>query len=694
MTRPNRYSFAVQTIVSFVLLTLIALGGFAFVDRVTSNQHDRVLEKRSGEVAILLTSALGEVRSALGLLAALNEPDDAAAFDKAAASLLTGAVRVVGRAERENAGNFVITAATGDLAAGQPVSSDRTDLFRRALAVDEVVSAVVISETGTRLVFALSDPGRSQVVFRETAVTPTEVATTVRGQPFADLQATVYAGSEPAPDAVVLSTARVPLETGVQTTLTIGADSWLLVTAPRGHLDGSLSSMSKWIVLLFGMTVAVAVAMLVETLARRRRFALQLVDMRTADLELALEERSRMEEGQREARESAESANHAKSDFLSRMSHELRTPLNGVLGFAQLLEMEPLTDAQQDSVRQISKGGWHLLGLINEVLDITRIETGAISLSPEPVSAAEVLLESLDLVGPLALQRGVHLMSSSTPGCDAFVYADRQRVKQILLNLMSNAVKYNRTGGSVAVSCVRTTDTLQISVTDTGPGIAAEHLGLLFVPFERLGAEHSDVEGTGIGLALSRRLAESMAGTLDVETAVGKGSTFHLELPLVERFVRLGPAVDHRAPGPQAPRTKVLYIEDNLANLRLVERLLEHRPDVDVVAAMQGRLGLELARQHAPAAVLLDLHLPDIDGADVLRQLREDPITAAIPVIIVSADATPGQVGRLLAAGAYAYLTKPLDVREFLQVLDQLLAPTEVLPSTRQAQPSVGASQS
>jgi CheY-like chemotaxis protein len=215
-------------------------------------------------------------------------------------------------------------------------------------------------------------------------------------------------------------------------------------------------------------------------------------------------------------------------------------------------------------------------------------------------------------------------------------------------------------------------------VSDTGPGIAPEHLGLLFTQFERLGAAHGEIEGTGIGLALSLRLAEAMGGSLDVETAVGVGSTFHLELPLVEgpveRFVRLSPPVE-AAPDvvPAAVRRTLLYIEDNLSNLRLVERLVERRGDIEIVAAMQGRLGVELARQHAPVAVLLDLHLPDIDGEEVLRQLRDDPATQRIPVVIVTADATPGQVGRLLAAGAYACLTKPLDVPAFMAMVDDLM---------------------
>jgi CheY-like chemotaxis protein len=284
-------------------------------------------------------------------------------------------------------------------------------------------------------------------------------------------------------------------------------------------------------------------------------------------------------------------------------------------------------------------------------------------------------------VRPLAADRAVNLVGPST-ACDVHVLADRQRLKQILLNLLSNAVKYNRAGGTVALSCRTVDDRLRIEVVDTGPGIRPEQAGLLFTPFERLGAEHTEVEGTGIGLVLSRRLAEAMGGSLEVESEIGRGSTFWVELPLAEapldRYARLGERAGPEpappmAEAPEADRRRLLYIEDNVSNLRLVERLLTRRRDVELVAAMQGRLGLELARQHHPVLVLLDLHLPDIDGTDVLRQLRDDPVTASIPVVIVSADATPRQTQRLLAAGARAFLPKPLEVRDLLRLLDEVL---------------------
>ncbi len=362
------------------------------------------------------------------------------------------------------------------------------------------------------------------------------------------------------------------------------------------------------------------------------------------------------------------------------MSHELRTPLNAVLGFAQLLELDDPTEQQRDAIGHILKGGSHLLGLVNEVLDISRIETGDLALSPEPVLVGEVIREGIDLIGPLATQRSVHLIGDRHATCSQYVFTDRQRLKQIVLNLLSNAVKYNHPDGTVTLACERMSPTrLRIKVTDTGPGIAAEQVGLLFVPFERLGANRTDVEGTGIGLALSRRLAEAMGGTIGVETAVGKGSTFWVELPLVEgpveRYERLNAPAEPETPEipPEVPHRTVLYVEDNLANLNLVQRVMERRSEVEIMPAMQGRLGIELARQHQPELILLDLHLPDVSGDEVLQSLRDDASTASIPVVIVSADATPGQVQRLMAAGASAYLTKPLDIRELLRVVDVLL---------------------
>ncbi|MGH9282078.1 MAG: ATP-binding protein, partial [Acidimicrobiales bacterium] len=392
---------------------------------------------------------------------------------------------------------------------------------------------------------------------------------------------------------------------------------------------------------------------------------------------LDVDDRRRADQERQEAQAAAEAANVAKSGFLSRMSHELRTPLNAVLGFGQLLQMQPLSTEQQEFVDYIVKGGRHLLDLINEVLDISRIEAGELALSPEPVLASGLVDDAVDLIRPLADQQGIQLVVDRSGPCGCYVFADRQRAKQILLNLLSNAVKYNRTGGTVAVSCEQMSATRMAIRVDTGPGIPAEQLSRLFTAFERLGAEHTDVEGTGIGLALSKRLAEVMDGQLSVSSALGRGSTFSVELPLVEgpveRFERLTRTEDP-APAPSDQRRKVLYIEDNLAHLNLMERILGQRSDVDVVAAMQGSLGLELAREHRPVLILLDLHLPDMSGEQVLQRLRDDPETASTPVVMVSADATSGQLQRLLAAGATAYITKPIDVAALLRALDDAMA--------------------
>jgi signal transduction histidine kinase/CheY-like chemotaxis protein len=379
------------------------------------------------------------------------------------------------------------------------------------------------------------------------------------------------------------------------------------------------------------------------------------------------------------AKQEAERANRAKSEFLSRMSHELRTPLNAILGFGQLLQVDDLTERQRESVDQVLRGGRHLLGLINEVLDISRIESGSLALSSEAVNVSELLTETLDLIRPLAAERELRIQTPSEPGCAGVVQADRQRLRQVLLNLASNAVKYNRHGGSIGFACKAAADgRIHILVHDTGPGIPADKLPRLFTPFDRLGAEQSDVQGTGMGLALSKRLTEVMGGSLTAHSVQGQGSTFTLELALaedpLERYQRDLPAQPASGrPHDSGPERTVLYVEDNPSNLRLVQRVLGQRGGVRLLTATQGQLVHDLARQHQPDLILLDLHLPDIGGEEALRRLQADPDTADLPVVVVSADATAGQLQRLLAAGASQYLTKPLDVARFLEVVDGLL---------------------
>jgi PAS domain S-box-containing protein len=380
------------------------------------------------------------------------------------------------------------------------------------------------------------------------------------------------------------------------------------------------------------------------------------------------------------ARLEAERANLAKSEFLSRMSHDLRTPLNAILGFAQLLELERLGSEQADNVRQILRGGRHLLSLINEVLDITRIESGHLSLSTEPVPVAEVIQQTVSLIRPLAAQRDITIDVPALPREDEVVLADRQRLTQVVINLLSNAVKYNRSGGRVTIAFVggsrERRQPSRLTVTDTGAGISPESLKLLFQPFERLGAEQTSTEGTGLGLALSRALAQAMGGRLGVDSVVDQGSAFWIELPAADAAAARAPEDEHAAaPATRAfaKRGTILYVEDNVANVRLIERILKRRPGVELLHAPQGSVALALVRERRPDAILLDLHLPDMPGEEVLRLLWTDVKTRSVPTIIVTADATPGLARRLQAAGAAACLTKPLDIGDVLRVLDDLL---------------------
>jgi PAS domain S-box-containing protein len=387
-------------------------------------------------------------------------------------------------------------------------------------------------------------------------------------------------------------------------------------------------------------------------------------------------QRARIEAALREAKKEADRANKAKSEFLSRMSHELRTPLNAILGFGQLLERQNPTSQQRMRVEHIMSAGRHLLNLINEVLDISRIEAGHLQLSVEPVSVAEVLEEALNLMRPLAAERKMEISVDAELEKDVHVVADRQRLKQVLLNLLTNAVKYTAVGGSVAIVLDQSHSTsTRLVVTDTGAGIAPEKLARLFTPFDRLGAEQSDVEGTGLGLALCQRLMHAMGGDIGVHSVVEKGSAFWIELPAAASPLQTLPRdrssrLDNAS---AAGGGKILYIEDNLSNLTLVEQMLAEQPEIELLTAMQGGLGLDLARKHLPDLILLDLHLPDLRGHEVLARLRQDKRTRGIPVVVISADATPRQIQRLMAGGARSYLTKPLDIGEFFRVIDETM---------------------
>ncbi len=381
------------------------------------------------------------------------------------------------------------------------------------------------------------------------------------------------------------------------------------------------------------------------------------------------------------AREIAEAANLAKSEFLSRMSHELRTPLNAMLGFAQLLELDqnnPLPAAQRPWVAQIQGAGWHLLDMINDVLDLSRIESGTLNLQPDRLDLREVIAAALPLVEQDAKRRGI-TVSQNVPDDVARVMGDSTRVKQILINLLSNAVKYNSNGGRIHIATrISHRDSIELTVTDTGLGMTATQLAQLFQPFNRLGRERSALEGTGIGLVISQRLAELMGGALRARSTAGEGSSFILTLPRAEPPDTAAAALDDTPSTSSDYHQRVVhYVEDNETNVEVMRGILSRRPQVRFDVSITGLDGLAAIRAHRPDLILLDMHLPDIDGLELLRHLKADRSTADIPVVVVSADALAAQIAIAMKAGAFRYLTKPVSVSELLSVVDSVLDEVE-----------------
>jgi PAS domain S-box-containing protein len=383
------------------------------------------------------------------------------------------------------------------------------------------------------------------------------------------------------------------------------------------------------------------------------------------------------------ARAAAEKANRAKSEFLSSMSHELRTPLNAVLGFAQLMASEvpapPLH--QQRSIDQILKGGWYLLRLINEILDLAMIESGKVTMSQESMSVSDVLQDCHEMIEPQASKRGISL-TFPVHDKSIYVHADRTRVKQVMINLLSNAIKYNGSGGTVIVGCtVVGNDRVRISVKDTGVGLSREQMSQLFQPFNRLGQEDSTEEGTGIGLVVTKQLVELMGGSIGVESSIGEGTEFWVEFAATNAPALMQDSLDDLALSrrtdaacERAVQPTLLYVEDNPANLTLVEQLIGRRGDLKLLTAIDGHLGIELARAYLPDVVLMDINLPGISGYGALKILQDDPATKHIPVVALSANAMPRDIEKGLEAGFFQYLTKPIRVREFMDALDLALA--------------------
>ena len=374
----------------------------------------------------------------------------------------------------------------------------------------------------------------------------------------------------------------------------------------------------------------------------------------------------------------AEKASLAKSDFLSSMSHELRSPLHAILGFAQLLNAgsPPPTPAQKEGLKHILGSGWHLLELINEVLDLSQVESGNLVLSLEPVSLPELLIECQTMIQPQALQHGASLAIAPFDA-PCFVLADHTRLKQVLVNLLSNAVKYGGVNGAVLVDCrLISAGRIRVSVKDKGAGLSLDKLQQLFQPFNRLGQDFGSVQGTGIGLVLSKRLVEAMGGEIGAESTLGVGSVFWFELntsnsPEPKLPQRHPAALVHNRAG--SPLRTLLYVEDNPANLQLVKQLLMRRPDLHLLTAEKATLGIELARAHQPDLILMDINLPGISGIEALKILRSDVVTAHIPVVALSANAMPHDIELGIRAGFFQYLTKPVQLNQLMNALDAAL---------------------
>jgi len=408
--------------------------------------------------------------------------------------------------------------------------------------------------------------------------------------------------------------------------------------------------------------------MALTELANQQQYLEETVEKRTIDLQ--------------KAKHIAEEASKSKSIFLSNMSHELRTPMNAILGFAQILELDAKNEDEKENINEILKAGNHLLELINEVLDLTKIEAGHLNLSSDCVSFSELMRDCISIIEPLAIKHGINIINNIPASREYFVRVDFTRAKQVLLNLMSNAVKYNRADGYIRlnVEVLENNRRIRVSVSDVGQGLSKEQQTKIFKPFERAGAEYSNIEGTGIGLVISKQLVELMEGSIGLESTPGTGSTFWVEFPLVEEKIisdiekdKLSASLNENQTENAANKNTILYIEDNPANLRLIQEFLKRKSHIILKSAHEPVLGLDIAKTSMPDLILLDINLPGMNGYEVLEILRLSETLKNIPVVAISANAMTGDIRRGLEAGFNDYLTKPVQLVEFYAVIDKFL---------------------
>lgn len=666
-----RRTLRVRTLSVVVLLgfLLLSFSLYAGAGQLVQNQERRLLAERSGEVALLLQGSLQSgFRDAMNsLITAAEDSPDAFAL---AAKQLASDPNIAAAATIADAGSrgWVVTSAVGTaLTAGQTVTGARADLLQRAGPVlrSDIVEAgpkqqLALVATVPRAAEGLAASGSGTVVvYLEFSIDTHQGTAVTSTEPFHELRAALYIGSEPDPAKLVVTTANhLPVRGDTVTrTVTVGADQWLLVTSMRQPLSGSLLQNVPWVLAVALLIVGLAMAGTVEAVDRARDRAMRLVAERTKDLETSLRE--------------LRVAQQAKSEFLSNMSHELRTPLNAVIGFSDLMTREPADEDAPDRisvptewVEHINSSGLHLLDLINDILDLAKVEAGKIDLNPEPLDVQSMVSATVATLRPLMARK--QLIVREDIGHVA-VSADKVRLRQILDNLLSNAIKFTPVGGHIAVTARRSGEQILIAVTDDGVGIAPEDQERVFEEFQQVGDRGSRTKGTGLGLALTRRLVIAHGGSITVDSAVGAGSTFTVALPAAE-LSDAGQRAESDAHQPSADvecMGTVLVIEDDVAAVRLLRAYLEHA-GYAVRIAGDGPTGLADATSNPPDAIVLDVILPGIDGWEVLRRIKLDPRSAAVPVVMVTVVDEQG-VG--LALGAADYLVKPIDPDVLVDVL-------------------------